>query len=203
METGVGQCPDLAMSEGLVTKNPATTLLQPVMTIQDVRKALAALELRERLVFKLAIAGLRPGKIFGLRRGLVVDHGIDIQQRVYRGLVDTPKTQRSMRSVALSKMLREDIEAWLAQVPGGPKGWVFPSEKLKTPMSKDNFMYRFLRPALRKIGLEWVSCQVMRRTHSTLMHQLKIDPKVVADLMGHDVNVNLNVYTQTSIEARL
>ena len=35
------------------------------------------------------------------------------------------------------------------------------------------------------------------------MHQLKIDPKVVADLMGHDVNVNLNVYTQTSIEARL
>jgi integrase len=151
------------------------------MTIQDVRKALAALGLRERLVLKLAtVAGLRPGEIFGLRRGLVVDHGIDIQQRVYRGLVDTPKTQRSTRSVALSKMLREDIEAWLAQVPGGPKGWLFPSEKLKTLMSKDNFMYRFLRPALRKIGLEWVSYQVMRRTHSALMHQLKIDPKVVA-----------------------
>jgi hypothetical protein len=28
-------------------------------------------------------------------------------------------------------------------------------------------------------------------------------PKVVADLMGHDVNVNLNVYTQTPLEAKL
>ena len=35
------------------------------------------------------------------------------------------------------------------------------------------------------------------------MRDLKVDPKVVADLMGHDIGVNLNVYTQTSIEARM
>ena len=35
------------------------------------------------------------------------------------------------------------------------------------------------------------------------MRELGVDPKTVADLMGHDVKVNLNVYTQTSVEARL
>jgi integrase len=74
---------DLALSEGLVTKNPALMLFVPracskpkrlVMTLDDVRKAIRALELKERLLFKLAtVAGLRPGEIFGLRRGRVLD----------------------------------------------------------------------------------------------------------------------------------
>jgi hypothetical protein len=44
---------------------------------------------------------------------------------------------------------------------------------------------------------------VTRRTHSSLMRELGVDPKIVADGMGHDVSVNLNVYTQTSIDSRL
>jgi hypothetical protein len=35
------------------------------------------------------------------------------------------------------------------------------------------------------------------------MREMDVDPKVVADLMGHDVNVNLNVYTRTPIETKL
>jgi hypothetical protein len=53
------------------------------------------------------------------------------------------------------------------------------------------------------VGLEWVDFQVMRRTHSSVMHEIGIDPKVVADLMGHDVDVNINTYTQTSLESRI
>ena len=60
-----------------------------------------------------------------------------------------------------------------------------------------------IRPRLKTVGLEWVDFQVMRRRHSSLMRELGIDPKIVADLMGHDVNVNLNVYTQTSLESRI
>jgi len=56
---------------------------------------------------------------------------------------------------------------------------------------------------LEKIKLGWVDFQVMRRTHASLMRELGVDPKVVADSMGHDVNVNLNVYTQTPIETKL
>ena len=45
--------------------------------------------------------------------------------------------------------------------------------------------------------------QVLRRTHSTLMRDLNVDPKVVADGLGHTVDVNLNVYTNTMLERRL
>jgi hypothetical protein len=31
-----------------------------------------------------------------------------------------------------------------------------------------------------------------------MMRELKVDPKIAADLMGHDIGVNLNVDTQTS-----
>jgi integrase len=108
-----------------------------LMTIQDVRKAITSLALRERLVFKLAtIAGLRPGEIFGLKRARVLDEGIEIRQRVYRGRTDTPKTERSVRFVASAATLREDMEAWLERCStAGPDAWLFPSERLQ-PQSR-------------------------------------------------------------------
>ena len=59
-----------------------------------------------------------------------------------------------------------------------------------------------MRPALEKVGLEWANFQVMRRTHSRLMKLLKADPKLVADQLGHTVDVNLNVYTQSPVASR-
>jgi len=43
----------------------------------------------------------------------------------------------------------------------------------------------------------------MRRTHSSLMRGLGVDPKIVADQQGHTLDVNLNVYTETSVESRI
>jgi hypothetical protein len=45
----------------------------------------------------------------------------------------------------------------------GPDGWLFPSEKLTTPLSKDNAMYRYIQPLLKPIGFDWVDFHVMRR----------------------------------------
>ena len=42
----------------------------------------------------------------------------------------------------------------------------------------------------------------MRRTHSSLLKELDIDPKVRAEQMGHSVDVNENVYTRTSLQRR-
>ena len=42
----------------------------------------------------------------------------------------------------------------------------------------------------------------MRRRHSSLMHELKVDPKVVADQLGHTLDVNLNVYTEAGLARR-
>ena len=67
--------------------------------------------------------------------------------------------------------------------------------------SKDNVWRRNIKPKLAKAGLDWVNFHVLRRTHSSLMRELKVDPKLVADQQGHTLDVNMNVYTQTSWNA--
>jgi integrase len=74
---------------------------------------------------------------------------------------------------------------------------------MKTPVAKDNCWRRHIASKLKEVGLEWVDFQVMRRTHSTLMKHLKRDPKVVADQLGHTLDVNQNVYTQVPMELKV
>ena len=59
-----------------------------------------------------------------------------------------------------------------------------------------------IKPKLKKVNLDWVNFQVVRRTHASLMRELDIDPKLVADRLGHSVDVTLNVYTKTAIGLR-
>jgi integrase len=113
------------------------------------------------------------------------------------------RTVQQSEEKRLQAYIREDLESWLRVSPTGPEAWLFPSEKLDKPLSRDNVLRRYIRPRLKTVGLEWVDFQVMRRTHSSKQHERGEDPKTVADQMGHDVNVNLNVYTQTPIEIKL
>ena len=59
-----------------------------------------------------------------------------------------------------------------------------------------------VKTKLDPIGLGWVNFQVMRRTHVSLGHKAKVDPKVAADQRGHGIGVALDVYTKSSIEER-
>ena len=112
----------MAVAEGLIVRNPALMLFTPkeakkpvrrAMTIEEVQRCFSVLGQRERLIAKLAIlAGMRPGEIFGLKWGQLGATYADIRQRVYRGLVDTPKTDQSFRKAALSEGLLADMESW-------------------------------------------------------------------------------------------
>lgn len=80
--------------------------------------------------------------------------------------------------------------------------WLFPSEKLDKPIRKDCCWRRNIAPRLKAVGLGWVTFQVMRRTHSSLMNDLKVDPKIVADQLGHTLDVNQHVYTRSAVGRR-
>jgi hypothetical protein len=43
----------------------------------------------------------------------------------------------------------------------------------------------------------------MRRTHASLSRKAGIDPKLVADQLGHGLGVNLDVYTIAGLDQRL
>src|ERR1017187_67902 len=138
--------------------------------------------------------------IFALTWGRMAATYADIRQRVYRGAIDTPKTDQSVRKAALSEGLLQEIEVWRAlAVATRDDAWVFPSERM-TPLSKDNCWRRSMEPKLARVGLEWANFLVMRRTHATLMKALGVDGKLVADQLGHSLDVNQNVYTQSPVE---
>lgn len=203
----------MAVQEGHISRNPAELLFIPrdakrpehtVMTLKEVQICFAALEPRERLVAKFAIlAGLRPGEIFGLKWGHLSETHADIRQRLYRGRIDSPKTSHSIRKAALAAGLLDDIREWKTLSRNGAEdGWVFPSETGKTPLSRDNMWRRHIGPQLQAAGLGFVDFHVMRRTHATLMNEIHDDPKMVADQLGHTLDVSQNVYTQASVARR-
>jgi integrase len=203
---------DMALAEGHVVRNPAQLLFTPrdaakpvrrVMNLKEVQICFAVLDQRERLIAKLAVlAGMRPGEIFGLTWGRITATFADIRQRVYRGVIDSPKTNQSVRRAALSEGVLQEVEAWRElSVVTRDDAWVFPSERM-TPLSKDNCWRRSMHPKLEKVGLGWANFLVMRRTHATLMRALGVEGKLVADQLGHSLDVNQNIYTQSPVEIR-
>ena len=203
----------MAVTEGYIRRNPAELLIIPPeaprpvhrsMTFDQVRLFLSVLEPREKVSGGLAIlAGMRPGEIFALTRSRVEGDYADVDQRIYRGRIGTPKTPKSRRWAALGEGLSAWIARWLEMLPDtGPEGWLFPSERIVTPLSKDNCWRRNFLPRLKPVGLEWANFQVMRRTHSSLSDELEVDPQVRADQMGHTVDVNQNAYTKASLGRR-
>jgi|WetSurSiteA1Bulk_404760.scaffolds.fasta_scaffold03215_6 integrase len=204
---------ELAADDGYVERNPAGSINTPrqalpgekrVMAREDVVKAIQILPLRESLIVKLAIfCGMRPGEIFGMKWGQVSDNCLEVLRRVYRGLVDTPKTRRSVRMVGLPPGVVADLAFWRSvSKHAGGDDWVFPSENPSTPLSRDNLWRRNIQPKLAKVGLGWATFQVMRRTYSSLSRVAGADRKVVADQMGHGIGVNLDEYTIASLDQR-
>jgi len=95
------------------------------------------------------------------------------------------------------KSLLSDVAEWRTLcVNTAPDAWVFPSETGKTPLRPDNVGHHYIRPKLDKAGLGWITFQVLRRSCSSLMSDQGIDAKVVADQLGHTLDVNQNVYTR-------
>ena len=189
----------MASDDAIIQGNPAGSLVTPkeaktarkrTMTKEQVWSALSVFELREKIIFLLAVlVGMRPGEIFALRWGRVDSEMIDVAQRVYRGLPDDPKTERGKRQAALSPDLALDLEDWRnASADTSPDALVFPSER-GTFLSRNNFLRRNIQPKLEAIGLGWVNFQVLRRTQASLGHKEGVDPKAAADQRGHAIGV--------------
>ncbi len=202
----------MASEDALVQGNPAGSLVVPrsaktaekhTLTKEEVLTALSVLDVRERIIFLLAVlAGLRPGEIFALRWSKVKPEMVVVAERVYRGLRDDPKSERGKRKAALPPDLTKDMESWREiSIDDSPDALVFPSEK-GTYMSRDNFLRRNLQSKLEKVGLGWINFQVLRRTQASLSHEEGIDPKVSADQRGHAIGVAIDTYTTTDLLSR-
>jgi integrase len=202
---------NLAVSDRVIDHNPAAELrvarhckqgrsVRP-LTEDEVMDYLGVLDLQERLLARLTlIDGLRgPGENLALRWGsLVAEDILLVRERVYQGKFDSPKSGKP-REVALSPGTVADLRAWrhIARSTAAD-AFVFPSENPRSPLDMGNLWERSFAPALKKIGLEWATFQVLRSTNATLSHKHKVDAKVSADQRGHGLGVSMEVYTKST-----
>ena len=205
----------LAVAEGRIERDPTVSLYIPkcskvsggrVLEIKQVPEYLDALDFRERVIAHLAIfVGLRPGEILAIQRKHVRDDStrIIIEQRVYGGQIDDPKTDSSKRVVAVPPTTASLLRDWMKLVPQGEDAWVFESENPESPIRLENLWRRHFKPKLTKKGLEWATFQVLRRTHASLGQDAGIDPKVAADQRGHGIGVSLDVYTKSAFNKKM
>ena len=205
---------EMAIAEKVIESSPATRLYTPkhapkgttrAMSVEEVQAAFAAVDLREEVLLHMAIlSGFRPGEMLGLQRRHVAADGsaVNVEQRVYRGIIDDPKTDPSRREVAIPPATATLLRDWMESAVGPePDAYVFAGERGK-PVWRDTLLYDHIRPKLKPHGLEWVDFQVMRATHASIGHRLKLDPKVTADQRGHGVGVAIEEYTKTSLKDR-
>ena len=203
---------EFAIDEDLLDgKNPAARLITPREAVHPHRRKLdkdqvvrylMVLELREKLIASLVLfSGLRPGEVFPLKLGDHHGAHFEIARRIYRGSLGAPKNHRSERPVGLAPGALAMLQQWKERLlDTRPGAWLFPSENPGMPLRKDNCWRRNMLPRLETVGLEWANFHVLRRTYASQSNDCGIDPKLTADQMGHSVDVNANVYTQTYID---
>ncbi|HXK07813.1 MAG TPA: hypothetical protein VMS37_35795, partial [Verrucomicrobiae bacterium] len=93
-------------SDGLMLNNPAAELRIPrkcqpgrdlrPLTEEEVNTYLEVFDLREKLIARLAIfEGMRPGEILALRWKSFAGETVQVAERVYKRVLNTPKNGKT------------------------------------------------------------------------------------------------------------
>lgn len=212
---------ELAVEEGIVPQNVSSrcmsiSLRQPEMralTPEEAQKLIeTAREIYEKYkgqgnkmyqIFHIALValatGFRRGEIMALRWNCideerstitVKENAIEIKGGVR---LDTPKTERSQRTIAVDPVVIEYLKELKGEHEDG-NGFIFHTKKggLMTLSNVNRAFKRLLNIA----DLKGIRFHDLRHTHATFLINKGIDFKVVSERLGHsNVTVTLNRYT--------
>ena len=208
LHTMLRQCLEQAVTERLIPYNPANGRLPkkekkkmqiiPPEKIRDYLKAAEEWGVLPMFYLELS-TGLRRGELVALLWSdlNLQTKTLTVSKSVSRGkgelVVTEPKTENSVREIYLSdealRLLVEDRK----NHPFSP--YMFPSPKTGGMYGPD-CVGRIHKKLLEKAGIEeHVRFHDLRHTFSTLAIQSGIDPKTVAEILGHaSAEFSLDVY---------
>jgi integrase len=196
-----------AINCGWLDKNPCHGVKLPhgtgrkitrnVLTPEQV-KAIAS-ELAEpyaTLIIFLAITGLRVGEAIAVKWSDFDGEVLRVQRRIYEGVADTLKTEKSKRSLPIPAALLTRLKTL-----DHASEWVF-SSKRGSPVNPGNVLRRYVQPLARKLEIRLSGFHDLRHTLSTdLMNSGTVSAKAVSEILGHaNVGITLNTYTHPALE---
>jgi integrase len=144
------------------------------------------------------LTGMRIGEILGLRRKDVDFSSVQIriEQACYRGLLGSPKTKGSRRTLPLPRALVAPLIQICEYAPRAEEDDLVFQTRNGTPLNDTNLLHRHLKPAGWKIGMPSLSWHTLRRTHATLLQACGASLKDAQAQLGHSkMSTTLEVYT--------
>ncbi len=147
------------------------------------------------LVLFLAVTGLRVGEAVGIKWSDFDSEILHVQRRIYERREGTTKTEESDRYIPIPSALLERMTALRKDGE-----WVFQSRN-GTPLDPKNAGNRYLRPAVRKLGIALGGWHDFRHTLATQLLKQRHSTKMVSELLGHsDVKTTLEIYSHVEPE---
>lgn len=148
-----------------------------------------------------AESGLRAGELCALRLIDLEPDNVTVNQAVWHGRIGSPKTDGSVRIVALSPELAAML--WEQAERQREKGHslLFSSGTGK-PWDSSTFVKRKLQPVLTSNGIPQAGLHAFRHFNASLLSALRVPLKVIQDRLGHSStgSLTLDVYTHTELE---
>ena len=113
---------------------------------------------------------------------------------LYRGLIGTPKTKNSRRTLPMPQSLKDELKR-LSEKSASGEHLVFQTRN-GTPFSDTNLLHQHLKPVGRKLGMPWLNWHTLRRTHATLFQQAGGTLREAQAQLGHSkMSTTLEIYT--------
>ncbi len=134
--------------------------------------------------------------LFWLRRSHIQAKGVTVDEATYRGTLDSPKTERSRRTVVIGPIVRRALEEWrhVARFTGA-NDFVF-SIRTNSPIDLKNAVERHVKPACRRLGIPPVSWHDLRHTYTTWGRRAGVRAESMRDQLGHSsVKTTLDIYS--------
>ena len=145
------------------------------------------------MVYVATYTGLRVSELVGLRWRNVHELSITIDERCCRGDWGQPKSEASNATIAVNRSVVErihELKGKTVRVKAGratrsyavvksstPDDRVFQSVQTGAPIRDNNVLSRFLKPAGRKLGIEWLNWRCLRTSHATWLKMAGADVK--------------------------
>lgn len=167
--------------------------------LADVGKIIASANGAQRTTYwLLAETGIRAGELAGLRSQDVALDSITVEQSVWGGKEQAPKTQNSVRKIAISPQLAELLWKQIGLQKALGRSFLF-SNGAGSALDMNVERSRRLAPALAALELEKAGYHAFRHFNVSLMDALRVPLKTIQERIGHALtgSFTLDVYGHT------
>ena len=160
--------------------------------LEEYQKFMSAADLKEdaRLAIEvLFYSGLRLGELLALTWADVdlKENTINVDKTLYGGNITTPKTKKSIRTVAMPKKVMDDIRGYKDRL-----------YLVKDDMHPFAFSTKYIERAITRnceaAGVKRIVVHGLRHSHASLLIHLGYSTKIIAERLGDTEQMIMNVY---------